>query len=272
VEGSLQINDLKKKSAFLPRQGGYPADFTGNEQFEYFSGLFPYFSWEKAEELIHRFQLPLYQKLEEITDMEARLILLMGILSANVDIILLEEPFYTMTGKISSELEELFKEEVEKGRAVLFTLRDKNREVVNFPTTYLMTAKGIVPQEKKDDDQASDGNEEKKTIHKLPVWQEDKEKAILIDHKNIKWISTYKGESTLHTTRGDYKVKLLLRELQDRLTSPPFLRCHRSYIVNLEYIEEVITWFNGTYNLKIGDKEIPVSRSNASDLEDMLGM
>ena len=107
-------------------------------------------------------------------------------------------------------------------------------------------------------------------IKKIPVWND--EKAFLIDHKDIKWISTYKGKSTLHTKDKEYNVNLLLRELEDRLDFPPFFRCHRSYIINLNHIEEVITWFNGTYNLKIEEEEIPVSRSNVKELEEILGM
>mgnify|MGYP006306731147 CR=1 FL=1 len=65
---------------------------------------------------------------------------------------------------------------------------------------------------------------------------------------------------------------MLLRELEERLDLPPFVRCHRSYIVNLNYVEEVVTCFNGTYNLKVGEEEIPVSRSKAKELEKMLGI
>ncbi|MFW6271026.1 MAG: LytTR family transcriptional regulator DNA-binding domain-containing protein [Bacillota bacterium] len=43
-------------------------------------------------------------------------------------------------------------------------------------------------------------------------------------------------------------------------------------MVNIEHVEEVITWFNGSYILKIGDNEIPVSRSRTGELKNLLGI
>ena len=44
-------------------------------------------------------------------------------------------------------------------------------------------------------------------------------------------------------------------------------KTHRSYIVNVSKINEIIPWFNNTYKLKLDDinSEIPVSRSKIKD-------
>lgn len=42
-----------------------------------------------------------------------------------------------------------------------------------------------------------------------------------------------------------------------------FLRTHKSYIVNMNKVREIIPWFNDTYILTVEnclEKEIPVSR------------
>ena len=53
-----------------------------------------------------------------------------------------------------------------------------------------------------------------------------------------------------------------------------FFRTHKSYIVNLNKIESVETWFNGTYNINLtGHKEqIPVSRNSAGDFKKVMNI
>ena len=54
-----------------------------------------------------------------------------------------------------------------------------------------------------------------------------------------------------------------LEELQGNLDPDHFWRAHRSYIVNIHHIKEVIPWFNSSFQIKMTDKketEIPVSR------------
>jgi two-component system, LytTR family, response regulator LytT len=64
-----------------------------------------------------------------------------------------------------------------------------------------------------------------------------------------------------------------LEELQANLDPEIFWRVHRSYLVNINKIKEVIPWFNRTLQLKMADKrqtEISVSRSHSRRLKDYL--
>jgi two-component system response regulator LytT len=54
-----------------------------------------------------------------------------------------------------------------------------------------------------------------------------------------------------------------LEELNAALDSDAFWRPHRSYLVNIHHIKEVVPWFKAGYMLKMNDKkqtQIPVSR------------
>src|ERR1700733_623928 len=54
-----------------------------------------------------------------------------------------------------------------------------------------------------------------------------------------------------------------LEELHAALDSETFWRPHRSYLVNIHHIKEVVPWFKSSYMLKMDDKkqsEVPVSR------------
>ena len=63
-----------------------------------------------------------------------------------------------------------------------------------------------------------------------------------------------------------------LDELQAALDTDTFIRAHRSFLVNVRFVKEVVPWFNNTYMLKLEDKkntEVPVSRGQAKRLRDL---
>ena len=63
-----------------------------------------------------------------------------------------------------------------------------------------------------------------------------------------------------------------LEELHAALDSESFWRPHRSYLVNIHHIKEVVPWFKSSYMLKMNDKkasEIPVSRQQTKRLREL---
>lgn len=70
------------------------------------------------------------------------------------------------------------------------------------------------------------------------------------------------GSSNYHT----------LEELNAALDSESFWRPHRSFLVNIHHIKEVVPWFKSTFMLKMNDKkntEIPVSRGQTKRLREL---
>jgi two-component system response regulator LytT len=64
-----------------------------------------------------------------------------------------------------------------------------------------------------------------------------------------------------------------LDELQARLDADVFWRVHRSHLVNITKIKEIVPWFSRNYLLKMKDPkatEIPVSRSQTRRLREYL--
>src|SRR2546425_849137 len=63
-----------------------------------------------------------------------------------------------------------------------------------------------------------------------------------------------------------------LEELHAALDSDVFWRPHRSFLVNINHIKEVVPWFKSSYVLKMNDKkatEIPVSRAQTKRLREL---
>lgn len=64
-----------------------------------------------------------------------------------------------------------------------------------------------------------------------------------------------------------------IEELQSNLDPETFWRVHRSFLVNINRIKEVIPWFKSSYQLRMDDKrqtEIPVSRVQTKRLRALL--
>ncbi|HTS35394.1 MAG TPA: LytTR family DNA-binding domain-containing protein [Candidatus Solibacter sp.] len=66
-----------------------------------------------------------------------------------------------------------------------------------------------------------------------------------------------------------------LEELLESLDGNLFWRAHRSYLVNINRIREVVPWFKSSYQLRMDDKkqtEIPVSRAQTKRLRELFGL
>jgi two-component system response regulator LytT len=73
-----------------------------------------------------------------------------------------------------------------------------------------------------------------------------------------------------HAGTSNYRT---LDELQDRLDSKVFWRVHRSHLVNINKIKEIVPWFSRNYILRMKDAkttEIPVSRTQTKRLREYL--
>lgn len=99
---------------------------------------------------------------------------------------------------------------------------------------------------------------------------ENNGKAIIIDINDITLACCSDGQIEVYANDKIYCSNMTLHDLQTKLEHQPFFRSHRSYLVNIEKIREVIPWFNGTYNLVLEglpNMEIPVSRQQAGTLK-----
>ena len=61
----------------------------------------------------------------------------------------------------------------------------------------------------------------------------------------------------------------------DSLDPKLFWRAHRSFLVNINRIKEVVPWFKSSYQLRMDDKkqtEVPVSRAQTKRLRELFGL
>lgn len=87
--------------------------------------------------------------------------------------------------------------------------------------------------------------------------------AAVVDEAIVVATQTFSGASNYRT----------LDELQARLDPAVFWRVHRSHLVNITKIKEIVPWFSRNYLLKMKDAkttEIPVSRAQTRRLREYL--
>jgi two-component system LytT family response regulator/two-component system response regulator LytT len=99
---------------------------------------------------------------------------------------------------------------------------------------------------------------------------------MIVDPQELIYATIDSGVITLVTSQVEGQSSFrTLEELQAALDPDLFWRAHRSFVVNLNRIREVVPWFKSTYQLKMDDKkasEIPVSRIQSRRLREMLNL
>jgi two-component system response regulator LytT len=96
---------------------------------------------------------------------------------------------------------------------------------------------------------------------------------LIVDVADLVYATIDDGLITVVTTtiEGQTSFKTV-EELQANLDPAIFWRTHRSYLVNINHIKEVIAWFKSSYQLRMDDKkgtEIPVSRVQTRRLREL---
>jgi DNA-binding LytR/AlgR family response regulator len=71
----------------------------------------------------------------------------------------------------------------------------------------------------------------------------------------------------------DYVIDATISDLEQKLDPALFLRIHRATLLNLNYVDEVSSWFGGgmVVRLKDGKKtELPISRDRLHEVKERL--
>ncbi|TCO77453.1 LytR/AlgR family response regulator transcription factor [Marinisporobacter balticus] len=108
--------------------------------------------------------------------------------------------------------------------------------------------------------------------HKITLCKN--EKMIVMDWMDIYCCEADERETIVYTKDEKYIAKMNISQFFEKLPQDKFFRSHRSYILNLDKIEEIIPWFNNTYNVQLEDidVQVPVSRKNIKTFRKIMGI
>jgi two-component system response regulator LytT len=114
----------------------------------------------------------------------------------------------------------------------------------------------------------------KPTLQRTKLLVKSSQRNFIVDAQDVVYATIEDGLITVVTTnlegQSNYRT---IEELQSNLDAETFWRVHRSYLVNIHRIKEVIPWFKSSFQLRMDDKkqsEIPVSRVQTKRLRALL--
>lgn len=113
---------------------------------------------------------------------------------------------------------------------------------------------------------------ERDRLVRIPVQRDGR--TVLVEGDAIVYAAASRGYSQLKLAEDKVLVSFSLNELERRLHSH-FCRVHRSYLVNLRYVRELVPDFRGHLVLVMNDRQrsrVEVSRRHARELRQRLGV
>lgn len=107
---------------------------------------------------------------------------------------------------------------------------------------------------------------------RIPVHRGDR--VILVEEPRIAYAEAARGYAYLKLADDRLLANYTLGDLEERL-SGDFVRTHRSFLVNLRHVREVVPEVGGTLTLVMADRDrsrVPVSRRQAAEVRRRLGV
>ena len=109
-------------------------------------------------------------------------------------------------------------------------------------------------------------------LSRIPVYKQNR--IILV---NVDEVMHFEGEghyTTIHATSGQFLSNLSMSVLQARLDPERFLRVHRSHIVNMDHVSEIVTRADRSAIRVAGSQgpEVPISRNRLAEVKAFLGL
>lgn len=96
----------------------------------------------------------------------------------------------------------------------------------------------------------------------------------LVDPADIYYVYAQDDRTYLQTADGSLPTQFTMNELEQRLARSGFFRAHRSYLVNLQLVKEVIPYTRDSFSLRLKDPQatkIPLSKTSARELRELMG-
>ena len=94
-------------------------------------------------------------------------------------------------------------------------------------------------------------------------------RTTMLPRSEVRWVEAQGDYARLHTVDASHLIRVPLSVLAERWADAGFVRIHRSYLVALPTVRELRLTGSG-YVVRIGERELPVSRRHTRELKDRL--
>ena len=215
-------------------------------------------------------------KIKDLSSSKRMYVTLLRVFFAHQPTLVLEEPYFYLEEQDRRQFKRVL-DDLSKEKQVLILTSNLEDAMISCDAIYRLNESGFHPldiRDSEEDKQEAQGQDQANiTLQKISTKRNDK--VILFDPPEVDYIESIDGSILVHVGGEDYVCALTLTELEQRLLNFGFFRCHRSYIVNLQKVREIITWTKNSYSLRLNtgkDDVVPLSRSKLQELKALLNI
>ncbi|MEH7361030.1 LytTR family transcriptional regulator DNA-binding domain-containing protein [Priestia megaterium] len=234
-----------------------------------------------VDALLHRVELfeKRRTKIKNLNFSEKKRLQVARVILPQPDLIIFEELNHNLDLESQLIIQQVITDWVKQNKSVLITTNYFENAILLTDVVYSLDKEGLkrieVADSLQEEMEAQEISPVSAQIHfeKIPAKVNDK--LILFDPTEISFIESNEGISNLHVNGEVFPCSYTLNELFNRLQPFGFFRSHRSYIVNLQRVREVITWTRNSYSLVLDDAKktsIPLSKGKLGELKEIIGL
>jgi len=204
----------------------------------------------------------------------------------DINLLIFQEPLANIDKDSTKMILENIEEMRSNGTAVLCTSFSYKNALLIGGKIYLLDENGIEEIEQEIPKISEAGRNEinlslPEIVADIPFYKIEKipakidETILLFNPAEIEYIESENSISYLNVRGERFICSLTLNELEIRLEHLGFFRSHRSYLVNLQRVREMVTWTRNSYSLTLDDKKkstIPLSKGRIEELKKILNL
>ncbi len=230
-------------------------------------------SKETIHKLMERFDLLEIAKknLKRLSPSERMRVQIARVSVQKVDLIFLQNPLFNLTGEALSKVLNWIIECNEAGICFI-TTNSSIRHALLMPGNAFYIEEDVFYKVEQDEESNSLLEEDDIQIIKIPA--KSGNTTLLFEPKDIDFVESVNKNNYISVRGTLFQVGQNMSELEERLSKSGFFRCHRSYIVNMQKVDQIERLSKNTYTLLLLNKEksrIPLAKGRVEDMKSTFG-
>ena len=221
---------------------------------------------EQAVEAMHLADIA-SMKLSQCTESQKVRVLIARLILLNANTCFMVEPLRDLEESAMKMVISWMANEIESGRRII-SVSPSLKEICLCPGDhYYLSQTGISIVDQ--DEPSTDDEGDTLLLNKLSVKAEGN--IFLFNPEEIDYIEANEGKCYVYVRKEGYVSQMTLDELEQKLKSFGFYRCHRSYLVNIQKVTEIVRWTRSSYSLRLANYRefmVPLSKTKIQELKD----
>lgn len=215
-------------------------------------------------------------RISKLSNGEKQRLKLLQVYLSDASIQIIEEPFQNLDEFSKQQVLQLLTALDSQQKFIILLSNNLEDLMISCSDIYRLDTTGLHVLDVKEDENAQIPQPPEHIpirFDKIPTKKNDK--IILFNPPEIDYIESVEGVVLVYVVGEAYPCTLSLNELEQKLTAFGFFRSHRSYIVNLQKVREIITWTRNSYSLALNSTDktvVPLSKNKLANLKKILGI